>query len=60
MRELKRLEEALEDETKAVQLEPQNALFYRHRALILHALGREEEAQKDEETAKALSSQNDS
>ena len=57
---LKDFDKALEDVTTAIQLDAQNAQLYRHRASILHALGREEEAQKDEETAKALSSQNDS
>lgn len=52
---MKRYPEAVEDDTKAIELDPLNAKLYKSRAMTLQQLSREEAAQQDEIRAKDLS-----
>lgn len=53
---MKQYEQALADRDKAIELDPTKAKFYSGRAKTLRKLGRDAEAEQDEQKAKELSS----
>ncbi|KJS01984.1 MAG: hypothetical protein VR65_06995 [Desulfobulbaceae bacterium BRH_c16a] len=53
-RNLSRLDEALTDLNKAIELDPKNKFAYKQRAKIYTAMGKTKEAEADEKIAKKL------
>ena len=51
---MKRYDQALEDDTKAIGLDSNNARYYRSRAITLRKIGRETEAGQDNKKAEEI------